>query len=106
MPGRDEKVRKRLAYLASEYLRVASNRTSLITVTDALITENLTQATVLVSVYPEDKECDALAFLKRHETSFRDYIGSHLPMRYVPNVTFEIDRGEKNRQHIDKLLQE
>lgn len=98
---KDQKIEELIAHLAAEFFSRESNRTSLITVTRAAISDKLTTATILFTVLPESKEHEALEFMKRNATEFRDYLKEHSKMRKLPFINFEIDVGEKNRQRID-----
>lgn len=91
-------------HLVANYINIESNRTSLITVTNIDLAPDMERATVLISVYPEEKAKAALDFLNRKRDDVRDYIKKHSKLRRLPRVTFAIDEGEKNRQRIDELL--
>ncbi|HVM73701.1 MAG TPA: ribosome-binding factor A [Candidatus Paceibacterota bacterium] len=89
--------------LAGEFFARESNGTSLITVTHADVSPDLRNVKIYFSVLPESYEKPALNFAKRSRTEFREYIKDHARLQYLPNVDFEIDLGEKNRQLIDNL---
>ncbi len=98
-----EKLPQELQHLAAEFLERESNRTSLITVTRAVLSENKKYVTIFITVFPTDKEEAALEFVKRQRTEFIAYINKHSKIGRLPTITFEIDLGEKNRQRIDEL---
>lgn len=95
-----------LKALASEFVNLHSNHTSLITVTDVRLSPTLERVTFLVSTYPETAEGAALGFLMRKRGECRAYLKEHAPLRRIPHVEFEIDTGEKHRQRVDALLRE
>ena len=104
MPSlRQTKVAEAIAHLAGDFIARNANRDSLITVTRADISPDLSQVTIFFSVLPEKMERVALAFLKRERSEFREFIKKHHRMKSLPTVDFEIDYGEKNRQLIDAL---
>ena len=103
---RQEKVSEQIRHIASNYLARESNRTSLITVTSVDISPDFAHSTIFVSIYPENKEEEGLKFLKRERSNFRTYAKRQLALRTIPLFDFEIDMGEKNRQHIEKLSEE
>ena len=103
MPLRSEKVREQIKHLAAEFLERESDRTTMITVTDARISDNFSRATIFFTVYPEDKEEVALSFANRHRSDLRDYTKKKMRIRRIPSFDFAIDKGEKNRQLIDEL---
>ena len=105
MTQRQDRVREILKQAAAEYLHTQSSGVSLITVTVADLTSDLKRITILVTIYPEEKEKAALDFLKRKRRDFRIYVKEHTKLKYLPAFDFAIDRGEKHRQRIDELLQ-
>lgn len=88
---------------AAEFISESSNRTSLLTVTRVMASQDKKRVTVFFTVLPEDKEGEALNFLKRQRGELRTYLGEHLRVYPIPFVDVELDRGEKNRQRIDEL---
>lgn len=89
---------------AAEFLNLESSRTSLITVTNAIESKDGKQVTVLFTTFPEEKEEVVLHFLRRKRSDFKEYLKSHMRLKHIPFVEFDIDRGEKHRQHIDDVL--
>ncbi len=92
-----------LMKLAGEFFARESNGVSLITVTKADVSPDLRNTKIFFSVLPESYEKQVLNFARRSRTEFREYIKAHARLQYLPNVDFEIDLGEKNRQLIDTL---
>jgi ribosome-binding factor A len=91
---------------AAEFINLESSRTSLITITNAVESNDGKQVTVLFTTFPEEKEEVALHFLRRKRSEFKEYLKSHMRLKHIPFVEFDIDHGEKHRQHIDKVLKE
>jgi len=100
---RQNQVAEQIAHIAATFLERESNRQSLITVTRADVAPDLTRATVYFTVMPDTLEDGALGFVKRKRTEFRTYLKKHAHLRRLPFVDFDIDRGEKHRQHLDTL---
>ena len=103
---RQTQIAEVIAHLAADYLARESNRESLITVTRADISPDLKNAMILLTVLPESTEDTALDFVKRGRTDFRDYMKKHAKLKFIPNIDFEIDYGEKNRQRVDDLTRD
>lgn len=99
-----ESLGKRLMQLAGTFYERESNRTSLITITNCEVAPDTKNATLYVSVLPENYENTAVEFMNRRRNDFRDYLKKNLKTKIIPYVTIEVDRGEKNRQLIDQLL--
>lgn len=100
---RQIQVGETIAHRAADYFARESNRQSLITVTRADVSPDLKNVLIFLSVMPASAEETVLHFAKRSRTEFRDYLKKHAPLKFLPNIDFEIDYGEKNRQRIDDL---
>ena len=98
-----EQFTEHIAHLAAQFISRESNRTSLITVTRAEISDKLSAITIMVSVFPESDEENATIFLKRLAGPFRHYLQENARMMRVPHITFEIDYGEKNRLRLEEI---
>ncbi|OGZ08411.1 MAG: hypothetical protein A3D65_03555 [Candidatus Lloydbacteria bacterium RIFCSPHIGHO2_02_FULL_50_13] len=102
---KDEKLLFHLKDLAGDFLSRNSNRTSLITVTNVIMSSDLKRASILLSVLPKEKERVALLFANRLRPEFKEYVKEHSRMRILPQVTFLPDIGEQNRLRIEELSQ-
>ncbi len=100
---RQIQISETLAHLAADYFARESNRESLITVTRADVSPDLKNVTIYFSVMPEKYEEPVLHFARRSRTDFRNFIKDKAAMRFLPNIDFVLDLGEKNRQRIDDL---
>lgn len=103
---RKERVEELFRHLSAEFLQRNSNASSLITVTRVSVSPDLRNATVYISVLPEEKEKDALDFAKRKRSELRAFIGPQFHAKALPFFDIEIDYGEKNRQRLDELERE
>lgn len=92
--------------IAQTFFQRESSGLSLITVTNAEVSPDMRAATVFITVLPESKEVAALDFAKRQRSDLRRAIMKKMETKVIPHMNVELDYGEKNRQHIDKLLQE
>ncbi len=100
---REEKIREALREAAAEYLVREASPKSLITVTSAAISKDGKRAMIYITVLPENFEAEALSFANRNGGRFGEFFRTRVRGVRVPHFTFEIDRGEKNRQRIDIL---
>lgn len=103
MSLRQEKLSSTIKKLAGEFLNLVSDRESMITPIRADISKDLKNATVYVTVFPNEKEEKAVEFLKRRRTDFRDFFKNHIKLKTLPFFDFKIDTGEKHRQKIEGL---
>lgn len=107
MTLRQEKVKSLIKELASKFVLEQSSLRSLITITDCSVSDDFRKSTIFFTAFPSENENEALDFLKRKRTEFRDYIKKEMEfMRVVPFFDFKIDFGEKNRQKIDEISNE
>lgn len=100
---RQIQVAESIAHLAGEFFARESNGQSLMTITRADVSPDLKNVTVFLSVLPEKFEKSALAFAKRMRADFREFLKERTRMKFLPDVDFAIDLGEKNRQRIEAL---
>lgn len=98
-----DKVRSVLTEVIANFIREEANHNPLITVTNLVISTDYKHIKVLFTTIPDTGEENALIFLKRKGGELRDYIKKHARLKYIPHIDFEIDYGERHRQHIDDL---
>jgi len=101
-----ERLTEQLKNLAAEFLRYHGNLTSLITVTNVMLSKDEKSATIFFTVFPDSYEKTALEFAKRKRSEFKQYIRDKSVIGRIPFIDFAIDVGEKNRQRIDELTTE
>ncbi len=104
MTKRDERLTEILRDMGARFLQENASKSSLITVTRAELTKDAKRATIFFTVFPENFEKTALEFAKRKRSEFKEFIQDNSSLGFVPQMDFEIDSGEKNRQRIDSLL--
>lgn len=101
---RSQKIKSLINQRAAEFVIRHSGTKSLITITDVNIADDLKNSTVFFTVLPTQYENEALEFLKRQRSEFRDFVKKNWTAYTIPFFDFEIDKGERNRQKIDELL--
>ena len=122
MSARNEKIEGILHDLGARFLSLNGNRASLLTVTRTELTKDGKRATIFFTVFPakpskndlvaqsaesgsrENLEKTALEFAERKRSESRDFIKENSLLGRIPQIDFDIDSGEKNRQKIDTLL--
>jgi len=105
MSRRKEKLPELLKHLAAEFIERESNRSSLITITNALLSQNGQHVKILFTVLPDNQEKTVLEFLQRKKKDFFEFVDKNAKIGRMPRVDFAIDAGEKNRQRIEFLSQ-
>jgi ribosome-binding factor A len=84
------RLRDELQRLAAEFINYESNRLSMITVTGVFVSDDKKKATVFCSVYPKEREAQAIDFLKRKRTDFRDYLKKKSALSTLPFIDFAV----------------
>lgn len=80
-------------------------RIGFVTVTQVLVTNDLSVATVRVSVMGEDADREgALEGLTSAAGFLRKRVGQALATRIVPELRFELDRGLQHSARINQIL--
>ena len=105
-PFKKERTLSLLKELAAKFIQSEAGPHSLITITDCVVSADYKRAKFFISVLPQKEEEFALDFVKRKRTELREFIRKSGGVARVPFIDFEIDKGEKNRQRIDELLEE
>lgn len=104
MSTKNDRKAEILRDLGARFLSLNGNGSSLITVTGINLTKDGKYATILFTVFPDKFEKTALEFAKRKRSEFKEFIKDNSRLGMIPQMDFEIDFGEKNRQKIDGLL--
>lgn len=105
MTRRQEKINSFIRELVSEFiLKKIAVKNALITTTRADISSNLRNLKIFITVYPEKEENKALKELKNHYREWQEHLANNLKIKFLPYSEFLIDKGEKNRMKIEKLL--
>ena len=104
MSTRNERIIEILHDLGARFLALNGNGSSLMTVTRVELTRNEKCATIFFTVFPDKFEKTALEFAKRKRSEFKEFVKENSKLGRIPQLDFEIDSGEKNRQKIDNLL--
>lgn len=104
MSTKDDRIKEILRDLGARFLLLNGNGSSLITVTNVELISRGKNATIFFTVFPTEFEKTALEFAKRKRSEFKEFVMDESKLGRVPQLDFEIDTGEKNRQKIDSLL--
>jgi ribosome-binding factor A len=103
---RHDRARSLLMETIAEFIRTEANTNPLITVTNVDISPNYRHATVFFTTIPDTGEEDARIFLHRKGTELRQHLKKHARLKFIPEIKFEVDYGERHRQHIDEIARD
>lgn len=85
-----EKVKGLIMEKTADFFNRESNRMSLITVTDCLISKDGRRATVYISVLPDSQKESALNFAKRKRKDLKDYVMKNTKIGRIPHFEVEL----------------
>lgn len=103
MSERHQRIESLLRELVASFIAFEANTNPLITITHTSLSPDLRRATIFFTTIPEDKEQDALVFLKRFGGELRQHIKKNSDLKIIPHLDFSIDGGERARQHLDEV---
>lgn len=101
---RKEKATSLLSRLIPEFIKKFSFGKTIVTVTRLEISDDLMFVKIFVSAYPQAGEKQAMALLSKKSKDIRKYIGARVRWKFLPELIFLVDEGEKNRQRIEEIL--
>lgn len=103
MDNRHERMQEALREVAAEFMAREAGRSTLITITRVLLSEDNKRATIYMTVLPDNAEENALSFANRNRTELKTFFKTRIKGALPPDLVFAIDLGEKNRQRLDEL---
>lgn len=106
MSQRLEKV-QRLArqVLAEAIQQLKDPRVGFATVTRVRISPDLRHARVMISaIGGEEERAATMKGLESATPYLRGELGRQVRMKYLPELTFELDKGAEDAQHLEELL--
>ncbi len=106
MAFRQEKIASLIGKIAASFIKSRIGPGTVVSVTGVDVSNDLKKARVLISVFPENEEEEIFASLKKKEKELRDYAKPRLKMKFLPSFEIEMDRGERNRQRLEKIMNE
>jgi ribosome-binding factor A len=83
-----------IAHEAAKFIAREANSNSLITVIRAISMAHGERMNVFVSVFPEEKAQDALAFLSRQRETLSEYLKKRVRLSPLPRIDFLLENGE------------
>ncbi|WP_169979588.1 MULTISPECIES: 30S ribosome-binding factor RbfA [unclassified Microbispora] len=105
--ARARKLADRIQQVVAEMLerRIKDPRLGFVTVTDAKVTADLSDATVYYTVFGSEAErADTAAALESAKGIIRSEVGRQTGLRHTPGLTFVHDPLPDNARHMDDLF--
>ena len=103
MSERHLRVESLLREMIASYVVAEANPFPLITITSVSVSPDYRNATVFFTTIPEEKEQDALIFLKRAGGDMRHFVQKKSDLKITPNLVFAVDSGERAGQYLDTV---
>lgn len=106
MTQRTERVQKLAKEVLGEAIQSLKDpRVGFTTVTAVRVTRDLRHARVFISVLGSHDEQDAtMQGLKSATPFLRGRLGREMRVRYLPELTFELDHGPEEAERLERLL--
>jgi ribosome-binding factor A len=104
--NRHDRVRSLLTELIASFIQEEASPNPLITVTNVTTSPDYRKVTAFITTIPDGGEEHALIFLKRKAKYLRTHIKKKSNLKIIPHIDFQIDYGERHRQHIDEIAKE
>lgn len=102
---RQERLGELYRKIASEFFHEhVGGKGTIANVTNVEVKNGLREIVVYYSVWPDEKEEEVKKALTYRKRAFRDRIGKEVQTKFVPEIRFLLDEGEKKRATIEKLL--
>lgn len=108
MSQRTEKVQKLAREILAEQIQSLKDpRIGFATIVAVRISADLRHARVFVSVLgSEDQQKDTMKGLRSATPHLRTELGRQMRMKYLPELTFELDHGVEDAERIELLLRQ
>ena len=106
MSDRHLRVESLLREIVAKFVRQEANTDPLITITRVSVSPDYRKALVLFTTIPNNKEEDALIFMKRSGKDLRTFVKKNSNFKIIPFLEFMVDYGERHRQDIDEVVNE
>ena len=100
---KQERYNDLLRDIVSSFIKEKIDFKAIVTVMRVETPDNLRSAEVFVSVFPEEKESEALHFFKRKKNDLYEFVKPRLKMRFLPSFSFEIDKAIKLERKIEEI---
>jgi ribosome-binding factor A len=98
-----EKTTEIIRHLAAEFILREATPASLITVTRVALSDSAKVANIYFTTLPDSEQDTALKFLVRKAPEFKEYARDNSRIGILPELRFQIDYGERNRQRLDEI---
>ena len=96
-----EEIRANLSRMMREELEL---KDMLVTITDVVVTGDLSEARVRDSVLPDDKGKEAIRILAKFAGRFQGMLLRKMNVKPLPRIAFEIDHGPQKAAEVEKML--
>lgn len=103
MTLRQDKLNMMFKKLITQFLQ-RNLGVALVSVTDFKISKDMHTARAYVAFYPEKNAEEIHSLIESKQKDLRNFLKKNTRVKILPQITFNIDKGEENRQKIDKLL--
>ncbi len=89
---RQERINSLLRKIVSSFIKPNIDSGALVTVMRVEISKDLRLARIFISVFPEEKEKEAIDALKRKARDLHRYLKTQSKLKFLPSLSFEINK--------------
>ncbi len=93
-----------LERLITEFFKKLDFGGKIVSVTRIETAESLKMTEIFISIYPEGGEKKIMKMLDERTGEARKYVSDKVSWRFVPEIRFKLDMGDKARQRIEDIL--
>lgn len=99
----NELLRAELAQLINQNI---SLQNGLITITQVKCSPDLKNATVMVSVLPDNITGTALKKLRQNSTILRNQLKTKVKLKYIPRLNWRLDPTERQADELEQVIKD
>lgn len=102
-PYRDLKIASLIQHeLGNILLRDFDFEDAIVTVSDVLVSDDLSEAKIKLSILPYEKEPDSFLLVQKRARELQFKLQRKMNIKPMPKLKFEIDKGDETVKKIDK----
>lgn len=105
MRHKEEKLVSLLAKVVANFFLRIDFKKILVSINRVELSKDSKIAKIYIGVYPDGNEAETLSTLKKKNKEIRKYALGQIRTRYLPHFEFIIDKGIKNLERMEEILQ-
>ncbi len=103
LPKINSLIKQEISKIIERYFKI---KDTFLTITNVETSPDLRNAKIWISVFPPAKEEEALMHLSENASQIQKMLNKKLVMKYVPKISFKIDKTAQKASRVENLLKE